>query len=219
MVDDDNLVGIPDCAQTVGYDDNGFSLIKRVEVFHDGPLVVGIERVGSLVEEDIVGILVYRAGNEDALPLSLAQSHTVASDLRIVLQWQRHHVVVDAGDLCSPEQPLIVDLAIVYGDIAGNALREDDAVLHDHAALPAPPFLVERVDICAANQDLALQDGVVAEHKFDERRLSAARGTDDGRHLTFRNMYRHTVQGLAQCVRIVFEHDALDVDPPAIVGQ
>ena len=57
MVDDDNLVGIPDSAQTVGYDDNGFSLIKRVEVFHDGPLVVGIERVGSLVEEDTVGLV------------------------------------------------------------------------------------------------------------------------------------------------------------------
>ena len=53
VVDDDNLVGIPDRAQAVGDNDDGLATIERVEVLHDGPLVVGIERVGGLVKEDI----------------------------------------------------------------------------------------------------------------------------------------------------------------------
>ena len=96
VVNDDNLVGIPDRAQAVGDDDDGLALIELVEVLHDGPLVVGIKGVGGLVEEDVVGILVHRTGNEDALPLSLTQPHAVTSYLRVVLQWQRHHIVVDA---------------------------------------------------------------------------------------------------------------------------
>lgn len=84
--------------------------------------------------------------------------------------------------------------------------------------MSAPPFLVERVDVRATNIDLTLQDGIIAEHKFDERRLAAARGTNDGRHLSLGDVYRHAVQVLVQCVRVILEHDALDVDALAVVG-
>ena len=119
VVDDDNLVGIPDRAQAVGDDDDGLATVERVEVLHDGPLVVGIERVGSLVEEDVVGILVHRTGDEDALPLPLAQPHAVTSYLRVVLQWQRHHIVVDARYLCGLQQTFLVDVTVVNSDVAG----------------------------------------------------------------------------------------------------
>ena len=120
MVDDDNLVGIPDRAQAVGDDDNGLATVERVEILHDGPLVVGIERVGGLVEEDVVGILVHRTGDEDALPLPLAQPHAVTSYLRVVLQWQRHHIVVDARYPSGLQQSFLVDVAVVNSDVAGD---------------------------------------------------------------------------------------------------
>ena len=69
MVDDDNLVGIPDRTQAVGDDDDGLATVERVKVLHDGPLIVGIERVGGFVEEDVARILVHRTGDEDALTL------------------------------------------------------------------------------------------------------------------------------------------------------
>ena len=119
MVDDDNLVGIPDRAQAVGDDDNGLATVERVEILHDGPLVVGIERVGGFVEEDVVGILVHRTGDEDALPLPLAQPHAVTSYLRVVLQWQRHHIVVDARYLCGLQQTFLVNVAVVNSNVAG----------------------------------------------------------------------------------------------------
>ena len=85
MADDDNLVSIPDCAQAVGDDDDGLATVERVEVLHDGSFVVGIKGVRRLVKEDVVWILVHRTGDEDTLPLSLAQSHAVMAYLRVVL--------------------------------------------------------------------------------------------------------------------------------------
>ena len=174
VVNDDNLVGVPDRAQAVGDDDDGLATVERVEVLHDGPLVVGIERVGSLVEEDIIRVLVHRTGDEDALTLSLTQPHAVASYLRVVLQWQRHHIVVDARYPCGLQQTFLVDVAVVNSDVACDALRENDTVLHDYSALAAPPFLVERVDIRASDIDLSLQDRIIAEYELDEGRLAAA---------------------------------------------
>ena len=126
---------------------------------------------------------------------------------------------MDARYPCGLQQTFLVDVAIVNSDISCYRLREDDTVLHDNTTLSAPPFLVERVDVRASNIDLTLQDGIIAEHKLDERGLAAARGSDDGRHLSLGDVYRHFVQGLAQGVRVVLEHDALDVDALAVVGQ
>ena len=85
MADDDNLFSIPDRAQAVGDDDDGLATVERVEVLHDGPLVVGIKGVRRLVKEDVVWILVHRTCYKDALTLPQAQSHAVTAYLRVVL--------------------------------------------------------------------------------------------------------------------------------------
>ena len=126
---------------------------------------------------------------------------------------------MDARYLCGFQQTFLVDVAVVNSNVAGDAFREDDTVLHDHSALAAPPFLVERVDVRTSYIDLTLQDRIVAEHEFNERRLSAARGADDGRHLSLGDVYRHVVQGFAQSMRVVLEYDVLNVDALAVVGQ
>lgn len=77
----------------MGDDDDGLATVERIEVLHDGPLVVGVERVRRLVKKDVIRLLIHRTG---------------------------------------------------------DALREDDTVLHDYSALAAPPFLVERVDVRAS---------------------------------------------------------------------
>jgi len=115
MVDDDNLVSIPDRAQAVGDDDDGLATIECVEVLHDSPLVVGIKGVRRLVKEDVVGILVHRTGDEDALTLPLAQSHTVTAYLRVVFQWQRHYIVMYARYPSGLQQTFLVDVAVVNG--------------------------------------------------------------------------------------------------------
>ena len=108
MVDDDNLVSIPDRAQAVGDDDDGLATVERVEVLHDGPFVVGIKGVRRLVKEDVVWILVHRSGDEDTLTLSLAQSHTVTAYLRVVLP----NEMLTLMEICSNSHRRIKSMAI-----------------------------------------------------------------------------------------------------------
>ena len=84
--------------------------------------------------------------------------------------------------------------------------------------MSAPPLLVESIDVGISDSDFSFQHRIIAEHKLDERRLSAARGSDDCRYLSLGDVYRHVVQGLAQGVRVVLEHDVLDVDALGVVG-
>ena len=162
VVNDDNLVGVPDRAQAVGDDDDGLATVEPVEILNDGSLVVGVKRVRCLVKEDIVGILVHSTGNEDTLLLSLAQANTITSDLRIVLQRQRQDIVFDTSYLRGSQQPFLIDVAVVHGNIPRDALGEDHAVLHDDTALTPPPFLVERIDIGTADINLALKNRIIA---------------------------------------------------------
>ena len=156
VVDNHYLVSIADGTQAMGDNDDCLASIEPVEILNDGSLVVGVKRVRCLVKEDIVGILVHSTGNEDTLLLSLAQANTITSDLRIVLQRQRQDIVFDTSYLRGSQQPFLIDVAVVHGNIPRDALGEDHAVLHDDTALTPPPFLVERIDIGTADINLAL---------------------------------------------------------------
>ena len=65
---------------------NRLSFVELIQVLYDASLIVGIERVGRLVKEDIVWILIHRPCNQDTLLLSLAQSHAITSNLGVELQ-------------------------------------------------------------------------------------------------------------------------------------
>jgi len=81
MVDNYDLVGILHRTQSMRHNDHGLALIELIQVLNDASLVVGIERVGRLVKEDVVGILIHRPCYQDTLFLSLAQSHAITPNL------------------------------------------------------------------------------------------------------------------------------------------
>ena len=62
MVYDYDLVGILHRTQSMSYNHDSLSLVKLIQVLHDASLIVGIQRVGRLVKEDVVGILIHRNG-------------------------------------------------------------------------------------------------------------------------------------------------------------
>ena len=145
----------------MSHNHNSLSFIEFIQVLNDASLVVGIERVGRFVKEDIVRILINSPCNQNALFLTLAQSHAITPYLGIELQRQRHYIILDASYLSCFQQPFLVYVAIVNGYVSCNTLREDNAILHDNATLSAPPFLVELVDVGIANIDLSLQDWII----------------------------------------------------------
>ena len=202
-LDHDDLVRVADGAQPVGDDDDGLALVEGVQVPDDRLLVVGVERVRGLVEEDIVRILVDGPGDEDALLLPLAQPDPVGADHRVVAEGQALDELLDVGDLHGPRQPGGVDRPVVDGDVAGDRLGEDHAVLHDDTALPPPPFLVELAQGGPADADLAGQQGIKAQEELDEGRLAAPAGADDGGHLAPRYRQAYPVDRFPGGVRVV----------------
>ena len=67
LVEHHYVVGVLDGAESVGDDDDGLVFEQAVEVLHDNLLVIGVQRVGGLVEEEVRGVLVGRAGYQYAL--------------------------------------------------------------------------------------------------------------------------------------------------------
>ena len=74
LVEDYDLVSILHRAQAMSNNHNRLALVELIQVLHDITLVVGIKRVGRLVQEDIVRILVNRYLYQDALLLKMAES-------------------------------------------------------------------------------------------------------------------------------------------------
>ena len=72
-------------------------------------------------------------------------------------------MVVYAGYSGCFDEPLTVDFSIVGCNVARNRFRENHAVLHHYAALPAPPLLVECGYFGVADSYTASLDGVVAQ--------------------------------------------------------
>ena len=183
LVKDYDLVGILHRTQAMSNYHNRLALIELIQVLHDITLVVSIERVGCLVKEDIVRILINSSRYQDALLLSLAQSHTITPNFGVELQRQGHHIILDASYLCGSHQTVFIYFCIIHSYVAPNAFREDDALLHHNSTLSAPPFPVEQIDVGIANGDFSFQHRVVTQHQSDERGLSAARCSHYRRHL------------------------------------
>ena len=76
---------------------NRLASIELIQVLHDASLVVGIKRVGCLVKENVVRILIDSSCYQNALLLPLAQSYAITPNLGVELQRQSHHVILDAS--------------------------------------------------------------------------------------------------------------------------
>ena len=69
LVEDYYLVGVAHRRQAVGDHHHGAAPVEPGQVFYNLPLVFGVERVGRLVEEYEVGVLIDGPGDEYALLL------------------------------------------------------------------------------------------------------------------------------------------------------
>ena len=186
----------------MSHNHNGLALIELIQVLHDASLIIGIERVCSLVKEDVVRILVNRPCNQDTLFLSLAQSHAITPNLGVELQRQSHHVILDASYLGSFQQPFLIYIAIINSNVSCDTLREDNTILHDNTTLSAPPLFVELVDVSIAYVDLSLQDGIITKHQTDEGGLSTARCTNDGDYDSQLNIAGDSIMGYVEIPKI-----------------
>ena len=114
---------------------NRLALIELIQILHDASLVVGIKRVGCFVKENVVWILIDSSCYKNALLLPLAQSYAITPNLGIKLQWQSHHVILNASYLGSFQQTFLVYVAIINSNVSSDTFREDDTILHNNTMM------------------------------------------------------------------------------------
>lgn len=140
-VQDDDVVCILHGTEPVRDYDDGLVFEQTVQVLHDGLLVVRVEGIGGLVKEQIRAVLVCCPSDEYALLLADTEAMAVGSDLRVVSERQFFYPLADIGNFRRLPDPLHVRNLITEGYVLRDAVREDVALLHNAAALPAPGAL------------------------------------------------------------------------------
>ena len=134
VVQYDDFVGIADRREAVRHHHDRLVLEEPVEALHDRAFVVRVQRVGRLVEEEVLRILV--GGPRDQKPLFLpdAQSVSVGTDLRVVAQGQFVDEGVDVDELLI-SQPDTGEQALEICDLLVRSGTIDCVVIDSVAAL------------------------------------------------------------------------------------
>ena len=158
------------------------SFIEGVQLLHDLPLVVCVQGVRGLVQEDEVGILVHRPGDQDPLPLPLAHSVSLHADLRIIAQRERVDEIPDIRHRHGMQQAFLVHHLFAGGDVVGDRIREDKTILHDRTGLATPYVRVQVPEGGIADPHVPLVGVIKTEQEFYYSRFSAPAGPYDGGH-------------------------------------
>ena len=77
-------------------------------------------------------------------------------------------------------QAFLVDVLHAGGDVAGNAVRKDDPVLHHHAAPLAPLADAEVLQRSVAQQDLTAGRRIESQQQLHQCGFSASAHAYDG---------------------------------------
>lgn len=159
----DDLVGMLDGAEPMGDDDGCFVFADRVEVIFDLVFIAGVQRVGGLIQKQIVGLLVDGAGDEQPLPLPLAQSLSFGTYFGIKMLGKGEDQVEDIGHPGGVFQAFEIDVFVGQGDVVQNRIRKNVAVLQHDPATIAPGGQIDLVHRLAADLYAPFQGGVKTE--------------------------------------------------------
>ena len=217
-VEHHDLIGVAHRAQAMRHDHHRPPPVESAQTPHDRPLVVGVEGVRRLVEKDELRVLIDRPGDQQPLLLPLAQAVSLHADPRVVTQRQAVDIIADIGHLHRVQKPLAVDHLLAGGDVVGDRVGEDEAVLHDRAGPRPPDMRVEVAQTGIPHPDLPLVGLVEAQEELHDGGLAAAARPDDRRHPVVRDGEAHPVEHVVAVRPVVAEGDPLQPQRP-VVGQ
>lgn len=84
LIQNNNLVSISYRTKSVSNNYNCAALIEPVQVLYNHPLIIGIQRISSLIQKDIIRIFIHSPCYQNMLLLPLTQSNAVTAYLCIV---------------------------------------------------------------------------------------------------------------------------------------
>src|SRR5690606_4130157 len=123
----DDVVGIFDGAEAVGYHDDRFAGEEFLQVFQDDFFGVRVQRVGGFVKKNKVGILINRTGDEQALSLSGADPVARRADARMMAERQVFHKIADLREVKRASQYVHIYQVFsrfAFRNVVGNRIRK-----------------------------------------------------------------------------------------------
>jgi hypothetical protein len=145
---------------------------------------------GGVVQHQDPGVGEQRAGQRDPLPLAAGQGEPLLADHGVVPLGQVGDELVGLGRPGRGDDLLPRRVRPAEGDVGGDAVGEQEAVLQDQPDRRPQRVLGEVPDVVAADPDLAAAHVVEAGEQQRDRGLPRARGADHGQRLTRRDPQR-----------------------------
>ena len=194
LLQEHDLVGIHERSQAVRDDDRRPGRGLCPQRLADALLGGGVDRGGRVVEHQDRRREEDAAGDRHALPLAARERHATLPDQRLVALRQPRDVVVQPRDLAGLGDALAVRPGVAVGDVVLERGGEQEAVLLDQADRPAQRRQGDVAYVLAVDGDPAGADVVVARDQMRDRRLAAARGTDDAERAAGAHLEADVVQ-------------------------
>ena len=171
----------------------------------------GIHRRGGIVEHQNGGIGHHAARDRQALALAAGETDAPLADPGIISQRQGRRVVVDLCGDRGIDQRGLLGLRIGVGDVAIDAVVEQEDILLNQANRVAQRIERDVANILAVERDPPARHVVEARDQQRERRFPGAGGTDNAQRLAGSDAERNIVQGRRRlCLRIVGEADRFE---------
>ena len=222
VVHDDDEVGMADGGEAVCNDDAGASGHELVKGLLYQEFVFGVEGAGGFVEYEDGGIFENGAGYAESLPLSSAEFHAAVADIGLVGLFHAVDKFVGVGYDSGLFYMVEAVVGSAKGDVVGNGIVEEDAVLRNETYLSTDAIDVEVADGDAVDEYLSVGAVVETGKEVDESGFAGARGAYNGNGFAFRNgevdAFKH-VDGVAVGVGLVGERYVAVFDGVVEAGE
>ncbi len=159
----------------MGDDDAGASLHEFGEGLLDGLLAFGVEGGGGFVENENGRVFEYGAGYAEALALSAAEGDAAVADGGLVAEREGVDEGVGVGDGGGLFDKVEAVVGVAEGNVVGDGVVEEDAVLRDESYLSTETVDVEVGDGCVVNEDGAASAVIEAWEEVDEGGFASSR--------------------------------------------
>ena len=138
MVDNDDIVGIFDCRESMRYHYHRPTFEKTFKISCNGFFGSGVEGVGSLIKNYILWVPVNRTGYQYPLTLPYTQAIAAITKFRIEFMRQSIYKFSGAGNIGSLFESIKINVLITTSDVESYRFGKNLSFLHHYTAHFAP---------------------------------------------------------------------------------
>ena len=185
---DEDAVCLENCGKSVGNDDIGSPFHDALQCVLDGVFGDGVQRGGSLIQDQDARVFEHHASDRKALLLTARELEPAVSHLGFIAFGLVYDEVVDIGDAAGGLQFLLCRVLLGIQQIVADGAVEEIALLRDNADVRAQEAQIIAFDIDVVDAHLTAGHVIQTRNEIDQCGFARARGANNGIHLSCGNV-------------------------------